>query len=266
MATSTDGRTAPPRTGASWERLRIIEAGRRVLRQTFVQRFWLRWHMALMLAATFGAGFLANKLMLQIPVHGMALRWVLALGVSYLAFFGCVRMWLAYVGARSIWTGDIGDGSVNLGSGSPPSNLDSFSGGGGHFGGGGASDDWGGSSMPSLGKIDGGSLDVGDGEGCGLVILGILALAAVAVMMGGMVYLVVGAPAVLADTAFSAMLAGGLVKHVRRMDEFDWEGSVFRSTWKPFLGVVVMAIVTGEVAHYVVPGARTLGEVLMLYR
>jgi hypothetical protein len=265
MATSPDGRTAQPRASASGERLRIIEAGRRELRQTFVQRFWLRWHMALMLAATFGAGFLANRLMLLIPVHGMALRWVLALGVSYMAFFGYVRIWLAYVGARPIVTGG-GDGTVNFDPGSAPTNLDGFSGGGGHFGGGGASDDWGGSSMPSLGKIDGGSLDVGDGDGCGLVVLGILALAAVAVMMGGMIYLVVGAPAMLADTAFSAMLAGGLVKHVRRMDEFDWEGSVFRSTWKPFLGVVVMAIVTGEVAHYVVPGARTLGEVLMLYR
>ena len=176
MATSADGRTAPPRTSASGERLRVIEAGRREMRQTFVQRFWLRWHMALMLSATVGAGFAANKLMLLIPVHGMPLRWVLALCVSYLA------------------------------------------------------------------------------------------LAAVAVMLGGMVYLVVGAPAMLADTAFSAMLAGGLVRHVRRMDESDWEGSVFRSTWKPFLGVMVMAIVTGEVAHYVVPGARTLGEVLMLYR
>jgi len=266
MATSADGRTAPPRTSASGERLRVIEAGRREMRQTFVQRFWLRWHMALMLAATFGAGFLANKLLLLIPVHGMALRWVLALGVSYLAFFGCVRIWLAYVGARAIGLDDGGDGTVNFDPGSSSPNLDGFSGGGGHFGGGGASDDWGGSSMPSLGKIDGGSLDVGDGDGCGLVVLGILALAAVAVMLGGVVYLVVGAPAMLADTAFSAMLAGGLVKHVRRMDEFDWEGSVLRSTWKPFLGVVVMAIATGEVAHYVVPGARTLGEVLMLYR
>jgi hypothetical protein len=266
MATSTDGRTAPPRASASWERLRIIEAGRRELRQTFVQRFWLRWHMALMLSATVGAGFAANKVMLLIPVHGMPLRWVLALCVSYLAFFGCVRIWLAYVGARPIWTGDTGDGTVNFDVGASPSGPHGFSGGGGSFGGGGASDDWGGSSMPSLGNVDGGSLDVGDGEGCGLIILGILALAAVAVMMGGMLYLVIGAPAMLADAAFSAMLAGGLVKHVRRMDEFDWEGSVFRSTWKPFLGVVIMAIVTGEVAHYVVPGARTLGEVLMLYR
>jgi len=80
------------------------------------------------------------------------------------------------------------------------------------------------------------------------------------------IYLVVGAPAMLADTAFSALLAGGLVKHVRRMNELDWEGSVIRSTWKPFLGVAAMAILAGIVAHYVVPGARTLGEVLMLYK
>jgi hypothetical protein len=91
-------------------------------------------------------------------------------------------------------------------------------------------------------------------------------LALIAAALGGVIYLLVGAPAMLADTAFSALLAGGLVKHVRRMDEFDWEGSVFKSTWKPFAGVVAIAVATGIVAHYVMPGARTLGEVLMLYR
>jgi hypothetical protein len=266
MAASADGRAAPVRASASGERLRIIEAQRRLLRQTFVRRFWLRWHMALMLAATFGAGVLANRVLLLIPVHEMALRWVLALCVSYLAFFGCVRIWLAYVGARPIYGGDGSEGTVNFDTGSSPSSPDGFSGGGGHFGGGGASGDWGGSSIKSLGDIGGGSLDVGDGDGCGLVILGILALAAMAVTMGGVVYLLVGAPAMLVDTAFSALLAGGLVKHVRRMDEFDWEGSVIRATWRPLLGVAAMAMVTGGVAHYVLPGARTLGEVLMLYR
>jgi hypothetical protein len=210
--------------------------------------------------------------LLLIPVHGMALRWVLALFVSYVAFFCCVRVWLAYVGARPIYGGDGTDSALNLDGGSSAPNLDGlprgdpFRGGGGQFGGGGASADWGDSPVQSLGDISGGSLDVGDGDGCGLLVLGIVVLAAVAVTMGGVVYLVVGAPAILVDTAFSALLAGGLVKHVRRMDEFDWEGSVIRSTWKPFLGVVTMAIVAGTVAHYVMPGARTLGEVLMLYR
>jgi hypothetical protein len=252
-----------PVASASWERLRIIEAERRELRDTFVRRFWLRWHMALMLAATFGAGFLGNKLLLLIPVHEMALRWTLALAISYLAFFGCVRIWLAYVGARPMYGGDGADVLNNVGSG--PTDSGSFHGGGGNFGGGGASADWGDSPVQSL-KDVGGALDVGDGDGCGLLVLGILVLALVAAAMGGVIYILVGAPAMLADAAFSALLAGGLVKHVRRMDELDWEGSIFKSTWKPFAGVVAIALVTGAVAHYVVPGARTLGEVLMLYR
>jgi hypothetical protein len=262
-------RVARPVASASWERLRIIEAERRQLRQTFVRRFWLRWHMALMLTATFGAGVLANKMMLLIPVHEMAWRWVFALIVSYLAFFGCVRIWLAYVGARPIY-GDRGlDNYVNFNGGSSPSNLDGFHGGGGDFGGGGANVDWGDSPLRVLdggGGGGGGGLDVGDGDGCGLVIVGLLALAAIAAALFSVIYLLIGAPVMLADTAFSALLAGGLVRHVRRMDEWDWEGNVIRSTWKPFLGVVALAVVTGIVAHFVVPGARTLGEVWMLYR
>ena len=101
----------------------MIEAQRRELRQTFVHRFWLRWHMLLMLIATFGAGFLANKLLLLIPVHEMALRWVFALAVSYLAFFGCVRIWLAYVGARPIYGGDASDIVGNVDPGSPSASF-----------------------------------------------------------------------------------------------------------------------------------------------
>jgi hypothetical protein len=39
---------------------------------------------------------------------------------------------------------------------------------------------------------------------------------------------------------------------------------VVRSTWKPFAGVAVLALITGIVAHYAAPGARTLGEVMLL--
>ncbi|MEO8344054.1 MAG: hypothetical protein ABI607_00030 [Betaproteobacteria bacterium] len=250
---------------ASRERIRLIEAQRRELRQTFIRRFWLRWHMVLMLIATFGAGLLANKLMLLIPVHEMALRWVLALAVSYLAFFGCVRIWLAYVGARPIYGGDGSDVLGSIDPETPGTTSAIFHGGGGQFGGGGASGDWGDSSVGSVGNISSGAADIGDADGCGLIILGIAVLALLAATAGGVVYLLVGAPAMLADTAFSALLAGGLVKHVRRMDELDWEGSVLRSTWKPFVGVVVMALIAGIVAHLVVPGAHTLTEVLMQF-
>jgi hypothetical protein len=265
VATPACGRSASALAGIAGQRLKTLEQERRELRAVFVRRFWLRWHMALMLAATFGTGFLANRLLLHVPVHPMAVRWMLALAVSYGAFFICIRIWLAYVGARPIVGGGVGDGLNTLDPGSGGfSPGGTFAGAGGQFGGGGATGDWGDSPLHSLGSLSGGDLDVGDGDGCLLAVLGALVLALLATIAGGVVFLVVAAPAMLVDTAFSALLAGGLVKHVRRMDEPDWEGSVVRSTWKPFAGVAVLALITGIVAHYAAPGARTLGEVMLL--
>jgi hypothetical protein len=266
MVTPARARSASTIEGASGQRLQMLEQQRRELRTVFVRRFWLRWHMALMLAATFGAGFLANRLLLHVPVHEMAVRWVLVLAVSYGAFFVCIRIWLAYVGARPIIGGDVGDALSTLDPGSAGGAQGGcYSGGGGRFGGGGATSAWGDSPIRALGNLSGGDLDAGDGDGCLLAVLGALVLALLATIAGGVVVLVVAAPAMLVDTAFSALLAGGLVKHVRRMDEPDWEGSVIRSTWKPFAGVAALALVTGIVAHYAAPGARTLGEVMMLF-
>jgi len=94
----------------------------------------------------------------------------------------------------------------------------------------------------------------------------ILVVALIASIAGCAFYLIAIAPGMLADTAFSAMLPGGLVHKVRRMDEFDWEGSVLKLTWKPFAAVTVFALVAGVFAQHVAPGARTLSEILMLYR
>jgi len=268
MAARADARSAAIPSGVSSARLQFIASERSELRTLFVHRFWLRWHMAIMLAATFGTGFLANRLLLHVPVQEMAVRWVLVLAVSYGAFFLCIRMWLAYVGARPIVGSDPGNmlNCIDASSVRSSSSDGVFVDGGGRFGGGGACGDWGDSPVRSLGDLTGGSLDVGDGDGWWLVVLGALVLALVFAIAGGVALLVIGAPAMLVDTAFSALLAGGLVKHVRRMDESDWEGSVLRSTWKAFAGVAALALITGIVAHYAAPGARTLDEVLMLFQ
>jgi hypothetical protein len=99
-----------------------------------------------------------------------------------------------------------------------------------------------------------------------LVVAGIVALALVAAVTGGVIFLVAGAPITLVDAAWSGLLAGGLVKSVRRMDEPDWESTVLRSTWKPFAAIAVVVVAAGMAIAHVAPGARTLGEVLMLVR
>ena len=272
----------PAATGASAakQRLELIEARRQELKQRFVHRFWLRWHMALMLAGTFGAGFLANAVLLAIPLPSMSLRWLIALALAYVAFFGCVRLWLAYVGVRPIVGNVFGNALDATGS---PSGGGSWGGAegrlgpgdvigrGGHFGGAGAS---GAFDFASAGKapVDsvlsgaGDALDVGDDGGVVLVVVGIVALMVLAVATGGVVYLVSAAPGMLVDAAFGGMLAGGLVKSVRRMGEPDWEGSVLRSTWKPFAAIAIVVLGAAIAFQWVAPGARTLGDVLMRVR
>ena len=257
---------ALPQTGASQSRLAQIEARRGEYRGQLVQRFWLRFHMSLMLAATIGTGVLANRLLLGLPVHSMALRWLLALAVSYGAFYLFIRLWLAYVGARPLPL-DMGSDALSNVDVMPRGGGSVFHGGGGTSGGGGASGSWGDAvGAPVGGVFDSvGSVDVGD-DGCLVVALGIVLLALLAAIGGGVAFLIVAAPHVLADAAFSALLAGGLVKSVRRMDEPDWEGTVLHATWKPLALVAALTLVAGYVAQYVAPGARTLGEVLMLLR
>ena len=270
--------TAQPGESGPVSRYRLLDLERRRVQGQILRRFWLRWHMTLILVATLGAGIVANHLLLAIPLHAMAWRWLVDAGVSYFAFFGCVRVWLAYVGARPIFGSDALNDAVNLDPGSG-SGIGSWHGGGGTFGGGGATGDFGspnGGSLevPLIGRSGGGSgggswapdVDLGDGDGCALVILGILVVALVATIAGGAIYLIAMAPHMLADAAFSAMLAGGLIHKVRRMDEFDWEGSVLKATWKPFAAVAAFAVVAGLWAAHVAPGARTLSEILMQYR
>jgi hypothetical protein len=246
------------------------------------RRFWLRWHMTLMLATMIGVGLLANHALLAIPVHTMLWRWLIALAVSYAAFFLSFRLWLAYIGVLPILSGmtrrqaDANGASGGNGSGLPGwTGGGRFSGGGGRFGGAGASGAWDGgspSSSTSLGggghgsgSGGGGGFDV-DGDGILVIILGILVLVLVASILGAAAYLIVMAPKVLADAAFSILLAGGVAGSVRRASTTDWEGSVLRATWKPFAAVVLFTIAAGAFAAYAMPGARTLGEVLMLYR
>lgn len=236
--------------------------------------------MSVMLVATVGTGIVANHVLLAVPIHAMAWRWLLVVVVSYLAFFACVRVWLAYVGARPLYDPDSTNGGswIDPGPGSAPGD---WHGGGGSFGGGGASGSFdlapadpleslpnaaASSTSDSWAPDAGDALSAADNEGCALVVLGLMVIALLAGLAGSAIYIITMAPQMLGDAAFSALLAGGLIRSMRKMDEYDWKGSVLKSTWKPAAGIAAFAWVTGLVAGHVAPGARTLGELLMLYR
>jgi hypothetical protein len=112
------------------------------------------------------------------------------------------------------------------------------------------------------GSID---LDLGD-DGWLVILLLVLVAALLCSVFGAVLYLVWSAPSVLADVAFSAMLAGGLVKSSRRWRDTCWETSLLRATWIPFTLVFVLALLTAALAAHLFPDAHTARELILAIR
>ncbi len=206
-----------------------VDARHRALANTLAGRFWLRFHMSLMLAVAFSAGALGNRLLLEWPVHHAALRWLLALASAYGAFFIAMRLWLAYVGATSSFDSAAPRPSVGA-----TSNVSSSRGG---FG-----------------------IDIGGDDGEFIVLL-LVTLAVTAALVGGAAYLLVAAPHLLPDVAFGAAITHGFGRGVHQASrDPGWTGSVLAATWKPFAAVTVTIVIAGLVFEHYFPGARTLGE------
>src|SRR5262245_42717796 len=74
----------------------VADPGSR-LKRDIVNRFFVRTHMALIVSGTVSSALLATALLHLLGVQSMAIRYPLAVLVSYLAFFLLVRGWIAYV-------------------------------------------------------------------------------------------------------------------------------------------------------------------------
>jgi len=265
------------------------EGAKKRLAAYFLKRFFVRFHISLILAFAFTAGLLATKGFLALGLETMHWRWPLALLAAYGAFLLGVRVWLSYVGLgryldddkdndSDIDLGDVADAASNL---VPDGSIDlpdiSASGLGdsvgsviehaGSGGGGGASGDFAaavvdsgssGFSLPDVGDIG----DIGGDDGCLPIIIVILILALLAAALGVGFYLIWQAPLLLSEAAFEAALAAGLVKAVRRVDDPGWIGGTLSASWKPFLLIFVFAVAAAALAESYAPEACTLTEAI----
>ena len=247
---------------------------RAALERSLASRFWLRFHMSVMLFAAFGAGFMTSYALLHAGVSSTLVRWPLGTLVGYIVLFFCMRLWLAYIGVRPLWgamrraAGDatyLPDVSWSPGGGGGSGGEAVFRGGGGGSGGGGASGSFG-DAMPKLasgggGKGGGFDLDFGDGDFFKVLILVVIVLAIAAALGGGVIYLVASAPHLLADVALGAALTGGIAPAARRVAnaDDDWSGSVWKATWKPFVAILAVVVAAGFALSHYFPGAATLG-------
>jgi hypothetical protein len=268
---STPAVTIPP----------IEKISERKFKQRLLSRFFVRFHMTLMMSAVAISGVGASKLLLELDVNWMLIRYPIAVCVAYGIFFFSIKVWLRYIGLGSRKKDedeedefdeeyDPDQESTDFSSpesgGVEPNWIDS--------GGGSPTESWGnalyeGSSTSS--SPSGGSsfdflpdLDIGD-EGFGVVIL-LLALLCLLLfgVFGVGIFLIYQSPAILTEAAFQAALSLGLINAAKRIEFGDWAGSVFKATWIPFAIVLVAAIGFGWAAQYFCPAATKAAEIFYL--
>ena len=244
--------------------------------------------MVAILVATACSGVVASKLLLTAGVNRLAIRYPLAVVFAYLVFFLCIKLWLVYVtpkrhtgGSRlSDWL-DVPDFSGSgSGGGSGGGVIAPLRPGGGQFGGGGASSSF---DLPAAGIMEhGGAVGeapsgaaeglgealgeaagaLGDEGGITAIVVVAVLTALVATILGATVYIIYEAPVILSEAAFEGLLAASLVRGTKKIDSGDWVGTIFSTTWKPFLVTLIMALVAGSVMNYYFPGASKIAEIL----
>jgi hypothetical protein len=249
------------------------------------KRFSLRLHMFLILSGVFCAGLLCSKLLLELQVRSMLIRYPLAVLCSYLVFFGMVRFWLFYLSSSTGRRNSFLESAAGNGSSTFPDLFidvsgsafrEPFSNAGGSSGGGGASasfDSAPGEAAPFFPAPQGSNSGLASGfDGTGktvsafmdgddswvLIVLGLV----LAIICGAGIYLIYQAPVILSDAAFQAILSTSLIKRMNKMSEPDWIGSVIRATAIPFLVVLSSALAAAWAAHRVYPEAVNMSEVL----
>ena len=246
------------------KRLRKKTLTRAAVREWLQSRHWLRLHMFVIVAVTFGAGLVATWALMKLGVDRLWWRYAIGVCAAYLVFLALVRLWIWFVCRIDAGYAD-GEAFELVLRNAERIEWTTELGGGGEFGGGGASGGWEGGEdvvaapMKVASSSDGGglSLDVGDAEGCaGVIVLGVLV--ALFMVVGG--YLIYTAPAILAEAAFEALLAAALARRAKRVAGAGWVGSVFLSTFWVFAAVLAFAIVLGWYAQMRCPEAMRLRD------
>ncbi len=246
----------------------------------FRERFLLRHHMAIILLGTAFSGVLVSKLLFTLHIENLIVRYALAIALSYLIFFVCIKLWLFYVSPKRRLKLDATDFlDIPTPSGGPAAeSISGIHGGGGEFFGAGASGSFDAHSsiiteMPAstiadgvssgVGEVVSGAADAAGDEGgiIGIIVLAVLA-ALVATILGGAIYIIIEAPAILSEAAFEGLLAATLVKRTRLIDNEDWIGSVFKATWIPFAATLGVATLCAAFLHSRFPEAHRLLDII----
>jgi hypothetical protein len=215
---------------------------RRSVREWLEERFFVRIHMTLILAGTFLAGLVTTRLLMQLGVNALAVRYAIAVCLAYLVFLLLVKLWLLYVA----WGGVEADvdpfDAVELGFDGARAVALQSDGGGDGFGSG------------LSGALDFGGDDLG-----GIVFM--IVLIVIVLLLGGIaIYYIYMAPAVLGEAFFEVLLAASIARRAKKAEGAGWLGAVSRATMLPFVGVLALSILLGWLAQRHCPDALKLRD------
>lgn len=212
-----------------------------------------RLQMLLLVALTGGFGLLSSFGLLQAGLDSMAIRYPVALALSYGFFLFLLWLWLRTNAANYI---DVPDPTGFNRSGSAADvPADFVGGGGGDFAGGGASASFEAPQL-ELGKTVG---TVGDADELAIPLVVIVLAVGLAIASFYVVYI---APVLFAELLVDGALSYALFRHLRSEDRPHWVASALRHTLVPFVVTgVLLAAVGGAMSMYA-PGAKSLGQVV----
>jgi hypothetical protein len=98
---------------------------------------------------------------------------------------------------------------------------------------------------------------VGDGEGLAVVVILVVVAVVAVVVLGAAAWCIWEAPVILGEAAFELALASALARASRTLEGRSWSHALLRSTWKPALVVLALAVLGGAMIQAVCPGVTT---------
>lgn len=239
------------------------------LKKYIARRFFIRFHMSIILTGTILVGLLSTRILSAANVDSVLLRYPTVVIISYFAFFVFIRLWLLYIKYRDKIienAADLIDVPFDVQSSKPGfSTQHSMECGSGEFGGAGASGSF---EIPNGAVLQEGSSSIAEtaGEASaslleeGAVILVPLMLI-LALVFGAGIFLIYEAPIILTEAAFEFVLAGALLKKAKEIDTPNWIGSVFKNTWIPFVFTLSLSVISALLLSHMFPEATNLSEI-----
>ena len=219
-----------------------LESYKQKLQTSLSARFYLRFHVSLILLFSIVCGWIIDWLLLKAGLKLIILRYPFAVLGSYAAFLLAVKVWIEYSGINEYLEQRkseelVGEHVSEVHHGRSFNYLDWL----------------------NLGDV----ANIFDNLGCTIVI----AITIVAVILfyffGG--YLIANAAALFSEIVVELLLAAGLLRGLNHIEASGWLLGTMNATFWPLIFTLTIAILFGWWAGVYHPGAITLGQILAKY-